>query len=96
VKPPSDTLLRYFNMFHLAPSPSSLQFTFVISLKLKLNTKFLKTLKRKISHDNLSLLRDSQEKETWDEVFTNDNDTSDRYKPFRDNFHSHLNIPNQM
>jgi hypothetical protein len=26
VKPPSDTLLRYFNMFHLAPSPSSLQF----------------------------------------------------------------------
>jgi hypothetical protein len=27
VKPPSDTLLRYFNMFHLAPSLSSLQFT---------------------------------------------------------------------
>jgi hypothetical protein len=26
VKPSSDTLLRYFNMFHLAPSPSSLQF----------------------------------------------------------------------
>jgi hypothetical protein len=26
VKPPSDTLLRYFNMFHLASSPSSLQF----------------------------------------------------------------------
>jgi hypothetical protein len=26
VKPPSDTLLRYFNMFHPAPSPSSLQF----------------------------------------------------------------------
>jgi hypothetical protein len=26
VKPTSDTLLRYFNMFHLAPSPSSLQF----------------------------------------------------------------------
>jgi hypothetical protein len=25
VKPPSDTLLRYFNMSHLAPSPSSLQ-----------------------------------------------------------------------
>jgi hypothetical protein len=25
VKPPSDTLLRYFNMFHLAPSPSFLQ-----------------------------------------------------------------------
>jgi hypothetical protein len=24
---PSDTLLCYFNMFHLAPSPSSLQFT---------------------------------------------------------------------
>jgi hypothetical protein len=23
---PSDTLLRYFNMFHPAPSPSSLQF----------------------------------------------------------------------
>jgi hypothetical protein len=22
VKPPSDTLLRYFNMFHLAPLPS--------------------------------------------------------------------------
>jgi hypothetical protein len=26
VKPPSDTPLRYFNMFNLAPSPSSLQF----------------------------------------------------------------------
>jgi hypothetical protein len=26
VKPPSDTLQRYFNMFHLAPSPPSLQF----------------------------------------------------------------------
>jgi hypothetical protein len=26
VKPPSDTLLRYFNIFHLEPSPSSLQF----------------------------------------------------------------------
>jgi hypothetical protein len=24
VKPPSDTLFRYFNMFHLVPSPSSL------------------------------------------------------------------------
>jgi hypothetical protein len=28
VKPPSDTLLRYFNMFHLEPSPSSLQFIY--------------------------------------------------------------------
>jgi hypothetical protein len=26
VKPPTDTLLRYFNMFHQAPSLSSLQF----------------------------------------------------------------------
>jgi hypothetical protein len=26
VEPPSDTLLRYFNMFNLAPSSSSLQF----------------------------------------------------------------------
>jgi hypothetical protein len=26
VKPPRDTLLRYFNIFHLVPSPSSLQF----------------------------------------------------------------------
>jgi hypothetical protein len=26
VKQPSDTLLRYFNMFHLAQSPSSVQF----------------------------------------------------------------------
>jgi hypothetical protein len=34
VKPHSDTLLRYFNMFRLAPSPSSLQFT-VIKLRLK-------------------------------------------------------------
>jgi hypothetical protein len=25
VKPPSDNLLRYLNMFHLAPSPSSLE-----------------------------------------------------------------------
>jgi hypothetical protein len=26
VKPPSETLYPYFNMFQLAPSPSSLQF----------------------------------------------------------------------
>jgi hypothetical protein len=26
VKPPSDTLLPYFNLFNLAPSPTSLQF----------------------------------------------------------------------
>jgi hypothetical protein len=26
VKPPSDTLIRYFNMLHLAPSPSSVRF----------------------------------------------------------------------
>jgi hypothetical protein len=25
MKPPSDTLLHFFNMFHLAPSPSPLQ-----------------------------------------------------------------------
>jgi hypothetical protein len=25
-EPPSDTLLPYFNMFHLAPSPSFIQF----------------------------------------------------------------------
>jgi hypothetical protein len=27
INEPSDTLLRYFNMFHLTSSPSSLQFT---------------------------------------------------------------------
>jgi hypothetical protein len=27
-EPPSDTLLRYLNMFHLVPSPTSLQFTY--------------------------------------------------------------------
>jgi hypothetical protein len=27
VKPPSDTLPSYFNMFNLVPSPSSLRFT---------------------------------------------------------------------
>jgi hypothetical protein len=32
VKPPSDTLLRYFNMFHIAPSPSSLQFFVLLIL----------------------------------------------------------------
>jgi hypothetical protein len=43
VKPPSDTLLRYFNMFHLAPSPSSLQFRYnkysigITKLELGLN-----------------------------------------------------------
>jgi hypothetical protein len=26
MKPPGDTFFRYFNVFHLAPSPSSLQF----------------------------------------------------------------------
>jgi hypothetical protein len=31
VKPPSDALLRHFNMFHLAPSPSFLQFTITLS-----------------------------------------------------------------
>jgi hypothetical protein len=34
VKPPSDTLLPLFNMFHLAPSPSSLQFTNETTQKL--------------------------------------------------------------
>jgi hypothetical protein len=32
VKPPSDTLLRYFQIFHLVPLLSSLQFIFLTGL----------------------------------------------------------------
>jgi hypothetical protein len=30
-KPPSDTLHRYFNMFHLAPTPESFEITLIYS-----------------------------------------------------------------
>jgi hypothetical protein len=47
VKPSSDTLLRYFDMFHLEPSPSSLQFTswniFKMKSKKRTSNWFLKT-----------------------------------------------------
>jgi hypothetical protein len=42
LKPPSDTLLRYFNMFHLAPTPSSLQF---IKFPQTKGNKFLQFVK---------------------------------------------------
>jgi hypothetical protein len=41
VKPPSDALLRYFNMFHLARSPSSLQFIRNLSFGFEFWMNFL-------------------------------------------------------
>jgi hypothetical protein len=42
VNPPSDTLLRHFNMFYLAPWPSSLQFTHKIFVFVKIGLIWLK------------------------------------------------------
>jgi hypothetical protein len=41
VKPPSDTLRRYFKMFHLAPSPSSLQFLEIFLLQSAIKSEIL-------------------------------------------------------
>ena len=57
-----------------------------------MNTKFLVTRKRNHSDENLALLRNSSENETWDDVFTSNDCATDRYKIFRDIFLYHLNI----
>jgi hypothetical protein len=54
VKPRSDTLLPYFNMFHLAPSPSSLQFTelYLVALLISLSycRKYIRVLLKLCIH----------------------------------------------
>lgn len=55
-------------------------------------TEFFVTLKRNLSNENITHLRKSLQNEMWDEVFSNDDCTTDRYKIFRDIFHYHLNI----
>jgi hypothetical protein len=59
VKPPSDTLLCYFNMFHLAPSPLSLsiitiilRWYFVVSLSYFTQTQYILYLTSLCSPDN--------------------------------------------
>jgi hypothetical protein len=54
VKPPSDTLLPYFNMFHLAPSPSSLKFTELNLLSLSVQKLLNKDLQHVFLFDVLS------------------------------------------
>ena len=64
---------------------------FVNSFTPKVNNKFLVTLKRELSDENIVRLRNNLENDTWGEVLKVNNTTIDGYNLFRDIFQYHVN-----